>query len=1166
MVRLSKDINNEIDLDSISIVGTETPYTPPDNNKQLPKLSPSDLVEDEDSLRKIKTYMLKRFGVGVNDKYNDKQIVDMFVNKMRRYRAGQSVVTLGETAWLARASEDDRHAAANAYSAFDRLGNVFGDQNTLWEKIDGVGDYLRAAIIDPVNLVSFGAGRFIAGAGIKKAASMAQALALKEVEKQQVKHGREKALEMGQEVAKKYMDNAASLAPKKEIGTAAATDAAFSVGVDVAYQNGMINSMQQEEYSGLQTGLSALGALVGGGLSAATIAARKATKDSAITPATDVKEKFNAAKKAAMTRVGTGLKKSAAILVNDTLKVKAGKGHGTAKRVGLKGGVLERNFFTRFLFGNDDIKKGPIMAGFVENLHKHGVEYAGPRFDGDGFTNWLTDVIKGSGDIKAFGQVYKTYEDAFNFLGKADRDVLIPDYNKALKKHAKDLGIKPEQMLEEEKLEFFANRIAFLASDGAKFLQGLGTAAKRMRAKGGNLEVYADEIVEDLADPAADAFNKITNTVGYVQNLIIRNIVTHPGTTALNVTGWGAYSLLQSTTDVIKAVLYTPTLAIPALNKLDRDKKSSYLRGLVTNQVGKLRNLIDPATSIEALESYMSVRQKEMKSLMRYMAGGVEQVEAFKKQFGFDPRDNMIGLSAEKYTNFMQTVFAVKGQDVLTKSVEFFYNLDKGIRKKYGMSYNDFLKDEKNLFKNMRSDDYLKLEAEAVDNTLKSVFSKKYGQEGFGKINFTKPVEGFATIIEEFRKIPVVGLAMPFGQFFNNTVAFMYDFSPLGGGVNFLKFFNPKGTADTREKALEGMIKAGIGFSIVRGYAQKELQYMDEGLAWHEEREGLLFGVKGQTGAVRSRQYDYPYSAFKMAGRVAAHWAKDGKIPDELIGKDGIIYDQFLTGQMSRQLGTYETGIWNLLKATADGDWSMSQEQALKVVGNVTSQAVSGLTRPLEPLNIAVAMARPDKYEAVNRREGNKVFNESIRYVEDIAKGLGLELSPKKYKASTDEDARVQVGKLVGYREVPKHSYIERMFNSIGRPNWRTGFYSSSPEADNRLNQVIFKYLEDEAVRVFKTGQFEKQSLNMRVKMVGEIVKRATELSKRQLKISPLLQDRRMEMMFKISKNRSKWDVSKYLKAFTRTGDMSDLTIEQLMLLDQLITQDSKAAKKLIMD
>jgi len=54
--------------------------------------------------------------------------------------------------------------------------------------------------------------------------------------------------------------------------------------------------------------------------------------------------------------------------------------------------------------------------------------------------------------------------------------------------------------------------------------------------------------------------------------------------------------------------------------------------------------------------------------------------------------------------------------------------------------------------------------------------------------------------------------------------------------------------------------------------------------------------------------------------------------------------------------------------------------------------------------------------------------------------------------------------------------------------------------------------------------------------------------------------------MFKISKNRSKWDVSKYLKAFTRTGDMSDLTIEQLMLLDQLITQDSKAAKKLIMD
>ena len=77
-----------------------TPPVFPDSNEDLPKLSPSDLVEDQDSLRKIKSYMKSRYGVGEFDDATDKEVVDKFVNKMRRFRSGQSVVTLGETTWL----------------------------------------------------------------------------------------------------------------------------------------------------------------------------------------------------------------------------------------------------------------------------------------------------------------------------------------------------------------------------------------------------------------------------------------------------------------------------------------------------------------------------------------------------------------------------------------------------------------------------------------------------------------------------------------------------------------------------------------------------------------------------------------------------------------------------------------------------------------------------------------------------------------------------------------------------------------------------------------------------------------------------------------------------------------------------------------------------------
>ena len=132
MVKLNKPTYTGVDtFPSIP----STPPVFPDSNEDLPKLSPSDLVEEQDSLRKIKSYMKSRYGVGEFDDATDKEVVDKFVNKMRRFRSGQSVVTLGETTWLSRASEEDRMIAANAYNTFDRLGNVFGDQNTFLEKI-----------------------------------------------------------------------------------------------------------------------------------------------------------------------------------------------------------------------------------------------------------------------------------------------------------------------------------------------------------------------------------------------------------------------------------------------------------------------------------------------------------------------------------------------------------------------------------------------------------------------------------------------------------------------------------------------------------------------------------------------------------------------------------------------------------------------------------------------------------------------------------------------------------------------------------------------------------------------------------------------------------------------------------------------------------------------
>ena len=114
----------------------------------------------------------------------------------------------------------------------------------------------------------------------------------------------------------------------------------------------------------------------------------------------------------------------------------------------------------------------------------------------------------------------------------------------------------------------------------------------------------------------------------------------------------------------------------------------------------------------------------------------------------------MLGRGVENYTNFFQTIYGVKAQDVLTKSVEYMYNIEKQVMRKYGVTFDEFV-NRKDLASVMSTDDYLKIEAKAVDDTLRSVYSKRYGSARF---DFKNDIVGSAAkAIEDFRKIPVLG-------------------------------------------------------------------------------------------------------------------------------------------------------------------------------------------------------------------------------------------------------------------------------------------------------------------------------------------------------------------------------------------------------------------------
>ena len=125
---------------------------------------------------------------------------------------------------------------------------------------------------------------------------------------------------------------------------------------------------------------------------------------------------------------------------------------------------------------------------------------------------------------------------------------------------------------------------------------------------------------------------------------------------------------------------------------------------------------------------------------------------------------------------------------------------------------------------------------------------------------------------------------------------------------------------------------------------------------------------------------------------------------------------------------------------------------------------LSAYTRPFDPVNTTIALGRGEDFVAIDRKQGSKWVNNSARYVDQIYTALsGAELAPEKFNALTDAKGTAPIGRLFGYRENPGQTHIQKMFNQIGKPQWRTEIKSFIPETQNHINKIIFKFLEEQA-------------------------------------------------------------------------------------------------------
>jgi len=1138
-------------LDSIVLEDSETK----EKNVQPEQTKGKGLVEtlsSNNNFSVVEKYMSERFGMDT-DEYDKEDIIDSYVNQMRKFNSGQSVVTVGELTFLN--SGDDkkllrkRNAAKDAYQLFDSLDGAFSKDRTVVEKADAVYDYARAIVVDPVNILSLGVGKLFA-MGASKAAVMGakqiafrvgRQAAFKELKKSGSKKAamrvqRETTQRALQEALKKSKTKAlVDGADKKSIYGSLTFDMAAAGGMDVAQQKAEVTSGFKEEIDFFQSGVSTLtGAL--GGVTQLGLVVLKNKKQ--IPLASIQLHRSNQIKEATDDTISKLSKE-------ERKKVLASK-DVTKKLLDLKKRTAE---------WQAKVKKGKELAKVSDD----------PKASLDYDTEFVKMFFEGSVENEFDGIFsilaeagYKQPRDMnfTDFLGEAVLD--LSGENKKIIVDAYKILRESSGQLKGFNLEEFIKIDAGQISEGARILGLRSQAKQKFRTLGLDKtldEVEAGELIKTITDPidpkTKESFYKKGKTF---QENLVRAIVTHPGTTALNGIGWKAATINQSVSDMIRAGLYggnavLKTLTGDSVNALKYKNLSVQMMDL---QRQKVRNMVDPYGTYESVMDYLAIRPDAQKELFRYINGGVE-LKGILDEFQLNPNTLPDKGNLEKFNDVFEKAYGVKAQDFLTKTQEFHYALDKEIRLNYGKSYNEFMNDP-DLVRYLsepgseRFKEFAKIEATAVQNALRNTFSKKYGgRDGF--------IQTTANAIEEFRSVPVLGTLAPFGQFWNNSVAFMLDHS----GMSLLNKYTIKvgGDAIKDRDTLDLFTKSAVGWGAVGVATVKQMDNLEEGLAWFEGRD--------EAGAVRSYLYDYPKNVPMLVGRMGAHLARDGSIPSDLITAFG---DNFGARALTRDVGEAFGIVGKSIHAAAEAKDADFLELGSKFLGDLTSQYISGFSRKFDPINQGIAMIRGEDFTVVDRKQGNETFNNSLRYVDQIYTVLsGEELAEEKEKALTREPGQVPIGRLTGYREVLPSTTIEKLYNDVGKPQWKTEIKSKSPEAVNTFNEIVRPRLEVLADFVIESGEWDKASLKEKQSVLQAILSRAKRETMETLDRSVDPEEKKTKLIFSVKNKGTKAELNKALDYFNiAEKDMWTLDTNQLLLLEDFVENFSGNRKQLLED
>jgi len=1096
-----------------------------------------DMVEDDQMFSIIQNYMADRYGPLSMEGQDRESIVDSFLNNRRGVVSGNSVRALSEIDYINDISEDSAKMgnAAAAAALYENMAGLFSEETTFAEKAEGVMDFTRSAIADPINLVGGFIGKAVGQGALRVGSNEVKKRALKKMSEASIKKGatQETVKKAGQEAIKVAVKESGDVVTKEvaeytarvmsskgfkrlytrgalaEIGTTVGIDAAVGAGTEYLYQSGLIKLGVRENFDKYSMGFAALGATVLGGVQAGRVMLRGST--GTVAPSIAVKEPKpeNVVLELANS---VGKYGKATVEKSSTWKNKVAGG------VELKD--LDSEFFVDLLLGHVDDDGNIVLKGLSQIAQEKGLIWT-KRFEDDKYANWMADIIKQS-DPKQITNFVKAFEKATG--------------NKL--KDAKKLT-----------LDEFADTFALKINHSARILNALSQGSKRNGISAADMTVQdlikdamdAGYLPKDKTDPFSTSLSeKMPDYIRNNQNRVIRLLVSNPSTSALNMIGYGANAGIGMVSDMALATLHLGTGTMANLIGMQKQGAKSYrlANTLIQSNASRVRRLLDPDMTYAAFESALSRNSEALQKLSNTLPGGIENTTRMITDSKISPEMQMLGLKTDEAIDVIQTISFVKAQDRFTKSQEFVFQMDKALRTTFGKSWNDFYNGPEAV-KLMATKEYRDLESVVVEKTLESIFSKSYkGTDVLGEV---------AGIIEDARNIPGVGLLVPFGRFFNATVDWGLQASGLSITGKAMGYYGDKTWGELGSRA-------AVSWAFASTMVENERENRKKGI-------GVFQTVDPLTGEVITQQYDYPISAFKAAARVASYWVDGEEPPKELLQQ--VARDFTLDGVL-RNLNKTQEDVASLVYYMFQGDMKESWNAFGKSMGNVAVQPVAGGTRFLEPLNVAAGVVRGEAARPIDRYQGNKTYNDMVKYIDNLIPLFTGEPVGETLKTAAAGEADVTSTKPMGIRTI-RLTDTQRVMNMMGYEQFSLNaarkIRQTVPKAANEYNGILFDIIEAESGALMASKGFRKMSTDaQRRYWKTDVLPKAKSLAKSFLAMQYSGPLDTIDLQYQLSQKYTRDDLNDAIEElnFEDGSDLGDLNRGQLFLIQNYLdTVDS---------